>query len=264
MAVFKLTVAYDGQDFVGWQRQATGASIQGVLEDIIGELEGKPVTVTGAGRTDAGVHARSQIAAVALDRSIDGPTLVRAVNARLPPAIRLTDACIVRDTFHPRFDAAAKAYSYRIWNASVLDPFERRYVWHIPAPTLDVDAMDEGARLIEGRHDFAAFQGTGSATASTEREVFSSIVRRAPASDLVTYEICGAGFLRYMVRTLVGTLVEVGSRRQPARWVADVLASRDRSRAGRTAPPEGLFLERVEYQDAVYNQHLPPRNPHVA
>jgi tRNA pseudouridine38-40 synthase len=264
MPVFKLTVAYDGRDFVGWQRQATGTSIQGVLEEIIGELEGKPVTVTGAGRTDAGVHARGQVAAVAMDRRIDGPTLVRAVNARLPPAIRVTDGRIVPETFHPRFDAVAKSYTYRIWNASVLDPFERRYVWHVPAPPLDVDAMAEGARLIEGRHDFAAFQATGTVTASTEREVFSSIVRLAPGSSVVTYEICGAGFLRHMVRTIVGTLVEVGSRREPARWVADVLAERDRSRAGRTAPPEGLFLERVEYRDAVYNQDLPPRTPHVA
>jgi tRNA pseudouridine38-40 synthase len=248
MQVFKLTVAYDGDGLVGWQRQATGTSIQGLLEEALGALEGRPVVVTGAGRTDAGVHARGQVAAVALDREIDISTLVRAVNARLPGAVRVVDASIVAASFHPRFDAVAKSYSYHIWNAEVLDPFVRRYVWHLPGPSLDADAMAASARLLEGRHDFAAFQAVGSETASTERDVFSSVMRRTPGSKAAfVYEIRGAGFLRHMVRTIVGTLVDVGRGRQPPAWVAEVLASRDRSRAGRTAPPEGLFLDSVEY-----------------
>lgn len=243
-ANFKLTIAYDGTGYVGWQRQATGVSIQGLLEDAIAELDEQPVTVIGAGRTDAGVHAHGQVASVSLARSIDAATLVRAANARLPPAVRVLDASEAPEEFHARFRARSKSYRYRIWNAAALSPFERAYAWHLPG-RLDVAAMMEAALLIEGTHDFAAFQAAGAETHTTERAILSSRVARDGA--LITYDVCGEGFLRHMVRAIVGTLVDVGRGRRASAWMRDVLASRDRGQAGQTAPPHGLFLMGVSY-----------------
>jgi len=254
MPTFKLTLAYDGTDLVGWQRQAEGTSVQGLVEDALAELDGRPVAVAAAGRTDAGVHALGQVAAVTLERSIAAGTLVRALNVRLPPAVRVLEAVDAPRDFHPRFHAHSKTYRYRLWNANIISPFERAYAWHVLDPPLDVDAMHEAALQVVGVHDFAAFQGTGAETATTEREVFSSSVARpmdsplGPAAALITYDISGTGFLRHMVRNIVGTLVEVGRRRRPPDWVAEVMASRRRAEAGRTAPAEGLFLVRVDYE----------------
>jgi tRNA pseudouridine38-40 synthase len=245
MPTFKLTLAYDGTGLVGWQRQSDGISVQGLLEDVLAALDGREVRVTGAGRTDAGVHARGQVAGVSLQRPIDGRTLVRATNANLPDTVRVLDAVSVPDDFHARFDASSKTYHYRIWNAEVLDPFERSYVWHIPAP-LDPVAMASAASLLIGRHDFAAFQASGSGPEDAERTVFVSRVH-TDASPLITYEISGDGFLRHMVRSIAGTLVEVGCGRRPAAWAGDVLQSRMRERAGRTAPAKGLVLMGVSY-----------------
>jgi tRNA pseudouridine38-40 synthase len=254
MPTLKITVAYDGTGFVGWQRQARGVSIQGLIEQALQALDGRAVTVIGAGRTDAGVHALAQVAAFVLGRQIDPATLVRALNAHLPPAVRVLDAAIVAATFHPQFNARAKTYRYRIFNADTLSPFERGRAWHVPG-RLDVAAMREGARLLEGRHDFAAFQAAGGDVATTEREIFSSSMvdggLRTRESELLCYEVTGSGFLRHMVRTIVGSLVEVGRARRPAEWIGEVIASRDRARAGPTAPPQGLFLVRVDYQGAL-------------
>jgi tRNA pseudouridine38-40 synthase len=245
---FKLTLAYDGAAFVGWQRQADGTSIQGVLEDALAKLEGAPVAVAGAGRTDAGVHALAQVASVSLTRSIDPITLVRATNAHLPPTVRILSAAEAAPGFHARFDATAKLYRYRIWNAEVLSPFERAYVWHVPAPILDRHAMAAAAAELEGRHDFAAFQTAGATTHSTERVMFSSRIGSDPdQTPLVLYEIYGDGFLRHMVRSVVGTLVEIGKGRYPPSRIRDLLQSRARADAGRTAPAAGLVLVRVEY-----------------
>jgi tRNA pseudouridine38-40 synthase len=254
---FKLTLAYDGHDFVGWQRQADGISIQGLLEDALATLDKQPVAVVGAGRTDAGVHALAQVACCALQRDIDAATLVRALNAALPETVRVLDAADAAPDFHARFDARIKSYQYRIWNAEVLPPFERSYVWHVPAPPLDVDAMASAAAMLEGRHDFAAFQGTGATTHTTVRTLYSSRITGPAMPELassdrgergrVTYDVAGDGFLRHMVRNIVGTLVEIGRGRRRPEWMVEVLASRDRRRAGRTAPANGLFLVGVEY-----------------
>lgn len=254
MATFKITVAYDGTDFVGWQRQAAGTSIQGLIEDALGELDGRKVMVAGAGRTDAGVHALGQVATFTLARPFDGATVLRAVNARLPAEVRVLTAVEVAPTFHGRFAARTKTYAYRIWNGEAVSPFERRYVWQL-AGALDFDAMGRAARLFEGTHDFAAFQAAGGEARETVRTVLSSRVRIDGGlridcglpTALLVYEIVGDGFLRHMVRAIVGSLVEVGRGRRPVEWVCEVLASRDRRRAGPTAPATGLFLVSIDY-----------------
>jgi tRNA pseudouridine38-40 synthase len=250
---FKITLSYDGADYVGWQRQASGVSIQGLIEDALAILDGgRAVAVAGAGRTDAGVHALGQVASFALMREIDTDTLMRALNAHLPPAIRVLDAEEAPPDFHARFTPSRKTYRYHIWNHDVMNPLERGRAWHVPG-WLDVEAMRAAARRLEGRHDFAAFQGQGADAATTEREVFSSTLQVASCNLqlALVYEVVGSGFLRHMVRTIVGTLVEIGRGRQPVEWIDHVLASRDRTRAGRTAPAHGLFLVRVVYGDAL-------------
>jgi tRNA pseudouridine38-40 synthase len=245
MPTFKITLAYDGSQFVGWQRQAAGTSIQGLLEDALRDLDRRDVTVVGAGRTDAGVHALGQVAGFSIERAIAADALVRALNARLPDAVRVLSAAETSSAFHARFGARTKTYRYRIWNADVLSPFERTYAWHVPGP-LALEPMQRAAAQLEGPHDFAAFQAAGSGTRTTERVVHSSRIER-PEASLVTYEIAGSGFLRHMVRNIVGTLVEIGRGRRDADWLRQVLASRDRAQAGPTAPAEGLILVRVDY-----------------
>ena len=250
MPSFKITLAYDGTDFVGWQRQANGVSVQALIEEALHALDEGDVRVTGAGRTDAGVHALGQVAAFTIHRVLTADAIVRALNARLPGAIRVLAAEEVPPTFHPRFGARRKTYRYRIWKGEVISPFERLYAWHL-AGALDVGAMHAAAQRLVGRHDFAAFQAAGSEVQTTEREVTASAVANRTIGDLVTYEITGTGFLRHMVRIIVGTLVEIGRGRQSIDWIGDVLASCDRTLAGPTAPPKGLFLASVEYDDAL-------------
>lgn len=241
----KLTLQYDGTDYVGWQRQAEGVSIQGLLEEALKPIEGAPVIVHGAGRTDAGVHALGQVASFTLQASMDTPTLARALNAVLPPDLRVTSAEEEAEGFHARFSATGKTYEYRIVNGPLASPFVRRYVWHV-MPRIDPAAVREAALVLVGTHDFAAFQGTGTVVASTERTIHRLDVREGPDGQLVM-AIEGNGFLRHMVRNIVGTLVEIGLGRRPATAMAEILASRDRARAGRTAPPQGLFLIDVRY-----------------
>lgn len=257
MPLFKLTIAYDGTGLVGWQRQASGTSVQGLLEDACARLDGRPVSVTGAGRTDAGVHALGQVAHALIEREIEPAAVVRALNASLPPAVRVRAAETAPADFHARFDAASKTYRYRIWNDETLDPFERLYAWHVPGPRLDAELVGNAARRFTGRHDFAAFQSAGSDTSSTVRHMLSSEAHIA--GPLLTFEITGDGFLRHMVRALAGTLVEIGRQRRPPASVDELLASGTRAQAGPTAPAEGLFLVRVDY-----NRGLLRRNPHVA
>lgn len=244
MRTVKLTIAYDGTGFVGWQRQETGESIQGLIEDALTKIEGTVVALHGAGRTDAGVHALAQVASARLGASLDDDTLTRALNANLPPAIRVNLVETVPDDFHARFSATGKHYEYRIWNGPAIPPFIRLYAWHVPQP-LDLATMNEACRGIVGEHDFAAFQGTGAWTHSTVRRVTSACWGRNGAA--LAFEISGAGFLRHMVRSLVGTLVEIGHRRRPADDLVRLLAAPDRAEAGRTAPPHGLFLVSVLY-----------------
>lgn len=281
MPTFKLTLAYDGTGFIGWQRQASGVSIQGLLEDALRGLADREVPVAGAGRTDAGVHALGQVASFSIERTMGADALMRALNGRLPGAVRVVAAEEAASSFHARFGAVAKTYRYRIWNAEVTTPFEGRYAWHVVVP-LDVDRMGAAGRLLEGRHDFSAFQAAGASTTTTERAITASrivttklsttedtedtderivlssgmdlsVLRdlrgSAVSSALIVFEITGDGFLRHMVRNIVGTLVEIGRGHRPVEWISQVLASRDRKGAGPTAPPEGLFLVAVDYLD---------------
>ena len=247
MRNLKVTLQYDGTDFVGWQRQDTGVSIQGLLEDALAPIEGAAVVVHGAGRTDAGVHALAQIATFGLHASIDAATLVRALNGVLPPAVRVTAAEDVDQGFHARFSAVGKVYEYRLVNAPFISPFLHRYAWHVPG-RLDLAAIRDASRLLTGRRDFEAFQGSGSDVASTVRTIHALEWQDGHGHDEPTIvRIQGDGFLRHMVRNIVGTLVEIGSGRWPAAEMTSILESRNRARAGRTAPALGLFLVRVLY-----------------
>ena len=247
MRTIKLTVQYDGTDYVGWQRQPNGTSIQELIEDALAPIEGRAVTVHGAGRTDAGVHALAQVASTVLASTIDTFTLARALNAVLPPDVRIIDVAEAPADFHARFSAVAKTYEYRIVNAPLVSAFLHRYVWHV-VPPLAIDAMREASAPLVGAHDFAAFQGAGAAVDSTERLIDRIEWEEGRGSDTpLVMRITGSGFLRHMVRNIVGTLVEVGTGRWPAACIPDILASGDRTLAGPTAPARGLFLVRVEY-----------------
>jgi len=244
----KLTLQYDGTNYVGWQRQDSGTSIQQLLEDALRPIEGAPVTVQGAGRTDAGVHALGQVAHVQLAAVLDPSTLARALNAVLPDDVRVLELVEAAADFHARFSAVGKVYEYRILNGAIVSPFLHRYVWHVTAP-LDLDAMRDASAALVGTRDFAAFQGTGSTVSSTERTVSRIDWREGggPDTPLRIMEIEGTGFLRHMVRNIVGTLVEVGNGRWPAARVEEILRTRDRAAGGPTAPAQGLFLVRVNY-----------------
>jgi tRNA pseudouridine38-40 synthase len=241
----KFTIAYDGTDYVGWQRQENGVSVQGCIEEVLSAIEGAPVTLHGAGRTDAGVHAVGQAASARLATPIEDDRLARALNAHLPGAIRITSVSTMPDGFHARFSATGKTYEYRIWNGRTLPPFIRQYAWHRMG-RLDVALMQQASAAIAGTHDFAAFRSARAVNHSTVREITSAAWRRADG-ELLVFEISGRGFLRYMVRSLVGTLVEIGRGRRPPGDIARLLAEPDRSAAGRTVPSRGLFLMKVEY-----------------
>jgi tRNA pseudouridine38-40 synthase len=248
MRTIKLVVQYDGTGYVGWQRQSQGVSVQGLVEQALATIDGAPVTLHGAGRTDAGVHAVGQVASARVTSPIEDWQLVRALNAHLPDAIRVTELTTVPDTFHARFSATAKTYEYRIWNGRTIPPFIRQFAWHVIEP-LNLNVMQDASRVIPGRHDFAAFRSARGTNHTTVREVTRASWRRAaaPEEPLLVFEIDGKGFLRYMVRSLVGTMVEIGRGRRPLEDVARLLAAPDRSEAGRTAPALGLFLMKVEY-----------------
>jgi tRNA pseudouridine38-40 synthase len=240
MRRIRIKIAYDGTAFHGWQVQPGLPTIQGALEEIVSGMEGVPVHVAGSGRTDAGVHALEQVAAFSIENPIPLPNLRRAVNRLLPPAIRVLSADEVHADFHPRFDAKAKTYEYRIFRAEVCSPFEWPYTHHYPYP-LNESRMAECARSFEGEHDFTAFAASDDRDAegkSKVRRVFSSVLELR--QDRLVYRVRGSGFLKHMVRNLVGTMIEAGKGNVPDVKVLP-------ARSGPTVPAKGLFLVNVEY-----------------
>ena len=252
MRTLKLTLAYDGGDYVGWQRQLVGRSIQGELERAFEEIEGQRIAVHGAGRTDAGVHALAQVASIRLAHDIEVDSLVRALNAKLPLDVRVLSVEQVEDQFHARFYSRRKVYRYFIAPGPMVSPFVRRYAWHV-AELLDITAMNEAAVALLGQHDFAAFQAVGSDVETTIRTIFEVTIgtRQLPEVEstppLISVDVIGDGFLRHMVRIMVGTLVSVGKGQRPASAMSALISSGDRECAGITAPAHGLFLVSVVY-----------------
>jgi tRNA pseudouridine38-40 synthase len=267
---WKLTLAYDGTDFSGWQVQPGMTTVQGELQAALGRITGETPLPQGSGRTDAGVHALGQVASFALQAPIPPANLLRALNRTLPASIRILEAKTVPATFHARHSARAKTYEYRVFREALCPPSVARYVLACPWP-MDVEAMRRAAELFEGEHDFLSFAATDpdlahrntdsaqelnqtseAPTATAIRTIFSSTweQRRSEAGELLVYRVRGNGFLHHMVRNLVGTLLDVGRGRLKAEGMPAILAARARSAAGPTAPARGLFLESVEYDPA--------------
>jgi tRNA pseudouridine38-40 synthase len=257
---FSLVLAYDGACFSGWQRQDAQRTVQGELEEVLARIEGRAVSVVGAGRTDAGVHAAGQVASVRLTNAITPDDLLRALNALLPSDVRVRAVEERPIAFNARIYARRKTYHYWIWNARVVPPLVRHTVWHVPQP-LDLDRMTLAAPLFEGTHDFVALQAKGARVKTTTRTIVLSRIAQVPTgewgewpgpslaagSPLLRYEASGTGFLRHMVRTMAGTLVDIGRGRRASDDIEAMLASGARARAGQTAPPHGLVLWSVDY-----------------
>ncbi len=252
MRNLKLILAYDGTDFSGWQVQPGLPTIQGTLASAIGRLTGENVSPQGSGRTDAGVHALAQVATFATQSPIPLENLSKALNDALPASIRVFSAEEVAPEFHARKSARAKTYEYRMHRGAVCPPFAARYVWHYPLP-LDESAMAEAANVVAGEHDFTSFAAVdpekreegAEDSRSNVRQIYSSTWQRR-GDDLV-YTVRGSGFLHHMVRNLVGTFVLVGKGTINREGLHQILAARNRSAAGATAPASGLFLMNVEY-----------------
>jgi len=245
----RLKLEYDGTNYSGWQMQAGQNSIQAELEEALARIFGGLIRVLAAGRTDAGVHARGQVAAARLPRPFDPAELARALNAILPPDIVVLEASEVGDSFNPRRDARLRIYEYRVLNQPLRSAFERNSAWLVREP-LDIGAMNAAAAAFVGEHDFAAFRSLGSAEKTTVRRVALSHWRRENERHLI-YRVEASAFLRHMVRTMVAAMVEVGRGRSagkpPADTIAALLASRDRALAPAPAPAAGLCLVEVRY-----------------
>lgn len=249
MRNLKITLAYDGTDFCGWQVQPDVPSIQGALASAIGRVTGEKVLPQGSGRTDAGVHALAQVATLAIESVIPAANLVIALNDVLPPAIRVLQCVDAPLDFHARKSAVAKTYRYRMYRGDICPPFLARYVWHYPYP-LDFEAMAEAGRFVEGEHDFTSFAAVDPERGKEEpvsnvRTVFFS--RWTPQNQEFVYEVRGNGFLHHMVRNLVGTFLLVGKGTLRPDDMTGIVSARNRSAAGATAPASGLYLVRVEY-----------------
>lgn len=253
MRNIKLTIAYDGAAFHGWQVQPGVPTIQGALNDAARQITQEKIVVHGASRTDAGVHALGQVAHFKTRSSLPASEFKRALNALLPPAIRIMAVEETGPEFHSRWTVLSKTYRYRIFRGSVLPPFERQRVLHYPWP-LDEAAMAEAARKFEGEHDFTSFAASSGSEEDdrnrpTVRLVDLSEVCRASNADELIYTVRGKSFLRYMVRKMVGTLLEVGRGKLAPAAISEILCLRDPALSGATAPPDGLYLVSIEYPD---------------
>jgi tRNA pseudouridine38-40 synthase len=245
MKNIKMVIAYDGGNYNGWQLQRTGATIQGVLEAALGQILNRQTRVLGSGRTDAGVHALNQVAHFFTESTRDLKSLHRGLNSLLPRDVVVKEMTEAQPDFHARYSARSRVYQYLIWNNRIRSPFYGRFSWQVHEH-LDCDLMGQASGCLLGWHDFASFQGSGSVCRTSEREIMRFTVRgRAGRWIIITVE--ANSFLRHMVRNIVGTLIEVGRGRMSSEAFSAILHARDRSRAGITAPPQGLFLKEVKY-----------------
>ena len=269
LRTWKLTLAYDGTDFRGWQVQPEERTIQGELQAALRQITGESPLPQGSGRTDAGVHALAQVASFALQAPIPPANLHRALNRILPVSIRILEARRVGSNFHARHSAVAKTYEYRVFRGEICPPFLARYVYAYRLP-IDVETLRKSAQFFEGEHDFLSFAATDpdltsrsacsnpeldqeikAPTAPAIRTIFSSVWEERPteAGALLVYRVRGSGFLHHMVRNLVGTMLDVSRGQLQLSDIPAILAARSRSAAGPTAPARGLFLHSVEYDE---------------
>lgn len=272
MQSLKLTIAYDGSNYCGWQMQVRCASVQGEIQKAFGKVLHQRVAVTASGRTDTGVHAVGQVASCRVDTRMEPAVLLRALNSSLPTDIRIVSIEPAVDGFHAIRHAQSKAYRYRIWNSRVAHVFLRNHSWHVPSE-LDIAAMQQALERIQGTHDFACFQGSGSPRKTTVRTLFEAQLRSSAGSlyeplpgigtqeterwptfefwqgQVIDILLHSNGFLYNMARIIAGTLVDVGKGKRSPESIDTLLASRNRAQAGMTAPPQGLTLLWVRYGD---------------
>jgi tRNA pseudouridine38-40 synthase len=256
MRYFRLTIAYDGTDFHGWQIQANKPTVQGEIVAVLRRLTQENVQLPGAGRTDAGVHALGQVASFRTQSALSAGEFQRALNALLPPAIRIVSAEETGPDFSARWSAKGKVYRYRLYRGKVVPPMLWRYVLHYPFP-LNEEAMKEAAGKFVGVHDFTSFAAsTGSEDddkeRNMEREIYSTELNRTDDGEELWFTVHGRSFLRYMVRKMVGTLLEVGRGKLSPADIETLYELKDRSKSGPTVPPQGLFMVRVDHEEAFH------------
>ena len=241
-----LTIAYDGTNYFGWQKQNEQITIQEEVENAISKVYGRPLTIRGASRTDTGVHARGQRAMFSLEHNnIPLDKLPLAINNKLPAAIKIMKATEVFDDFHPQYKAKNKTYQYKIYNANIIDPVYNNYAWHVK-PTLDIEKMKRAAVCLLGEHDFNAFCAAGSSVTSTIRTIYHIDITRL-TDNMISIVINGNGFLYNMVRIIAGTLCYIGYGKLDVADMQKILLSKDRTTGGITAPPQGLTLVQINY-----------------
>ena len=245
MATYKLIIEYEGTNYVGWQRQANQASIQSQLENALFQICQEMTTITASGRTDAGVHAFGQVATFRSDKSFSPGEWTRALNGVLPKDICVHRTEQVPDSFHARYSAKSKTYEYRILNHPIRPVLDRFRIWHIPL-LLDLGSMKEAADSFKGQHNFSSFEG--SPTANTNPVCYIRDLDIFQELRVIRMKLTADRFLKQMVRAMVGTLVEVGQGKRSPSEIKKILEARDRSAAGKTAPPHGLYLLSVEYE----------------
>jgi len=243
---FKLIIEYDGSSFCGWQRQKKERTIQAEIEKALMTMTEQPIVLIGSGRTDAGVHALGQVANFHCDTDLTADVFQNSLNSLVAEDIVIKACEEVPDGFHARYDVKSKIYHYKVLNRKIPAAVGRQYAWFI-RKKLDTDAMRKAAQALLGRHDFKAFEGTGSPRSTTTRHVIHTDFFK-DRSDQLVFEIEANGFLRFMVRNIVGTLVQVGLQKVTPAGFKEILLSRERERAGMTAPPQGLFLIKVKYE----------------
>lgn len=241
-----LTIQYDGTNLHGWQRQKDAITVQQLLEDAVLALTQEAVHIIGCGRTDAGVHALAYVCNFKTNASIPDESFPAAMNTKLPPAVRVLQAKTVSDDFHAQFDVVRKRYVYKIQTSTIPDVFLSPYTWHYPHK-LDIEKMQRAAAHFLGEHNFEGFCASGATVTSFVRTIYDFSVTKD--GDVITLSVCGNGFLYNMVRILAGTLVYVGNGKIDADDIPQILESRDRARAGITAPPHGLYMAATEYKE---------------